>query len=85
MRWFQSDILIAEAPGLLHDVGRFSQLVEFGTFSDTDSINHGESGYKIIKHFEVFSPLPQPINNANFGKELCNLFHTLIKNPGLTL
>ena len=57
MRWSRSDILTAEALGLLHDVGRFSQLVEFGTFSDTGSINHGECGYKIVKQFNILSPL----------------------------
>ncbi len=57
MRWSVSDILTAEALGLLHDVGRFSQIVKFGTFSDTGSINHGECGHKIIKQFNILSPL----------------------------
>ena len=59
MQWSQSDIFIAEVLGLLHDIGRFSQLVEFLTFADEDSINHGESGYRLIKQLDILSPLPE--------------------------
>ncbi len=54
----QFDILTSEALGLFHDIGRFSQIIEFQTFSDPDSINHGEHGYKIIKQFDILSTLP---------------------------
>jgi hypothetical protein len=39
--------------GLLHDIGRFSQIDEYGTLIDSDSINHGERGYEVIIH-ELF-------------------------------
>lgn len=34
--------------GLLHDIGRFEQVRLYDTFSDKDSINHGEFGVKIL-------------------------------------
>jgi hypothetical protein len=46
--WDSGKINCAEALGILHDVGRFSQYAEFGTFSDRDSINHGERGWEIL-------------------------------------
>lgn len=47
--WPESDVNTAEAIGILHDTGRFSQFLEFGTFHDPDSINHGKRGYEIIQ------------------------------------
>ena len=34
--------------GLLHDVGRFEQLKNYGTFIDADSIDHAEYGAQIL-------------------------------------
>lgn len=42
------DIELAELIGLLHDIGRFEQVKRYNTFSDKDSINHGELGVKIL-------------------------------------
>jgi hypothetical protein len=51
------DIRTAEALGVLHDAGRFSQIVKFRTFSDSESFNHGEHGYDILVKSDVLSPL----------------------------
>ncbi|MFC1552939.1 HD domain-containing protein, partial [Candidatus Latescibacterota bacterium] len=51
------EIRTADALGVLHDVGRFSQIVRFRTFSDSESFNHGEHGYDIIVKSNVLSPL----------------------------
>ena len=59
MDWSQSDIYTAEVIGLFHDIGRFSQLVEYRTFADENSINHGERGYRLIKQFGILSFLPE--------------------------
>ncbi|MBT4482273.1 MAG: HD domain-containing protein [Candidatus Latescibacteria bacterium] len=59
MKWLKSDINVAEALGLLHDVGRFSQVVEYRTFYDPDSINHGERGFKVVGESGILSALPQ--------------------------
>ena len=44
----EEDIQLAELIGLLHDIGRFEQIRIYHTFSDKDSINHGEFGVKIL-------------------------------------
>lgn len=44
----KEDIELAELIGLLHDIGRFEQVRIYNTFSDKDSINHGELGAKIL-------------------------------------
>ncbi|MDD3147613.1 MAG: HD domain-containing protein [Candidatus Riflebacteria bacterium] len=46
--WSENDILLAEAIGLFHDVGRFSQYQEFKTYYDPKSVNHGERGYDVL-------------------------------------
>ncbi len=47
--WNPSDLRAAEALGFLHDVGRFPQLEEYGTFRDDRSIDHGERGWRAIR------------------------------------
>jgi hypothetical protein len=47
--WSPEKSNCAEALGWLHDVGRFSQFAEFGTFSDAASINHGIRGWKVVR------------------------------------
>lgn len=44
----KEDIQLAELIGLLHDIGRFEQIKNYHTFSDKDSINHGEYGAKVL-------------------------------------
>lgn len=44
----QEDIELAELIGLLHDIGRFEQVRIYHTFTDQDSINHGEYGVKVL-------------------------------------
>lgn len=42
------DIDFAWLSGMLHDVGRFEQLRQYGTFSDADSIDHALLGVQIL-------------------------------------
>lgn len=42
------DIDLAWLSGMLHDVGRFEQLRQYGTFSDADSIDHALLGADIL-------------------------------------
>lgn len=42
------DIKLAELIGLLHDIGRFEQLRRYNTYSDKNSINHGEFGVSLL-------------------------------------
>lgn len=34
--------------GMLHDIGRFMQLQDYGTFMDADSVNHAELGARML-------------------------------------
>ena len=56
--WPENEVITAEILGLLHDVGRFSQFAEFGTFVDTESVNHGERGYEVISRSLILSSFP---------------------------
>ncbi len=52
-------LLLAEAAGLLHDVGRFPQYSRYRTFRGRDSENHGRLGLRVINRhglLSVFSP-----------------------------
>lgn len=53
----EDGLAIAEAVSLLHDVGRFEQYRQYGTFRDADSVNHAELGAQILEDYEVLSPL----------------------------
>lgn len=78
MKWSKADVITAEALGLLHDVGRFSQIVEFHTFSDADSINHGEQGFQVVRNSGILSALPKDEQMKIFDGIK---YHNLIKIP----
>ena len=44
----RADVDLAWLIGLLHDIGRFEQLRQYGTFIDADSIDHAELGADIL-------------------------------------
>lgn len=54
----RSKVLIAEAVGLLHDIGRFSQYAQYRTFRDSDSVNHGRLGAEVLEKKSVLATLP---------------------------
>ena len=41
-------VLLAEAIGLFHDIGRFPQYARYKTFRDSISVNHGRLGAEIL-------------------------------------
>lgn len=53
-----SKIFLAEAIGLLHDIGRFSQYEQYRTFRDSVSINHGRLGAEVIEQEKALAALP---------------------------
>ncbi len=57
--WGPGKVNTAEATGWLHDVGRFPQWNEFGTFYDPSSIDHGAKGREVIESEGVLDFLPQ--------------------------
>ena len=44
-----ADAHLAEAGGWLHDVGRFTQWVEYGTYRDRDSVDHAQRGREVLE------------------------------------
>lgn len=54
----RNKVLIAEAIGLLHDIGRFPQYAQYRTFRDSDSVNHGRLGAEVIMEKNVLAALP---------------------------
>lgn len=44
----EEDVDLAWLIGLLHDIGRFEQLRNYGTFNDAQSINHAQYGAEIL-------------------------------------
>jgi putative nucleotidyltransferase with HDIG domain len=61
LSWSLPDQDLAEAAGLLHDVGRFEQCRRFGTFADARSVDHGDLGVEILAQAEFLTavaPVP---------------------------
>ena len=52
-------ILLAEAIGLLHDVGRFPQYRQFRTFKDADSVNHAARSVRVIVEEKILADIPR--------------------------
>jgi hypothetical protein len=46
---------IAQAIGLLHDVGRFKQFKEYRTYKDASSVNHSALGAQIMQYKGILS------------------------------
>ncbi len=44
----EADVQLAWLLGMLHDVGRFEQLRQYGTFIDSESIDHAQFGADIL-------------------------------------
>ena len=57
---------LAEVIALFHDVGRFEQLMRYGTFLDAKSINHAELGVEILKEKKVFNGIDEKIQDIIF-------------------
>jgi putative nucleotidyltransferase with HDIG domain len=71
MKWTPAEVDIAYLAGLLHDVGRFRQLVEFSTFDDEKSVDHAELSVKVLNDEGVLKP---------FGEESSEIIFQAIKN-----
>lgn len=59
--------------GLLHDIGRFEQFTQYGTFRDRESIDHGDFGVEILQKDNY---IKKYIDN----EEDINIIYKAIKN-----
>ena len=57
LEWSDEDKKIAFLVGILHDVGRFSQMAEFDTFNDDKSVDHAERAVNVLKESSLFETL----------------------------
>lgn len=62
--WSDKDVSTAEICGFYHDVGRFSQYKQYGTFSDGKSVNHGQHGFEVINTENMFKGMEKSISQA---------------------
>lgn len=62
--WGDEDIHTAEALGFLHDIGRFPQLEEYGTFMDAKSIDHGKRGWQAVHESGILDEVEPTLRNA---------------------
>jgi putative nucleotidyltransferase with HDIG domain len=49
MGWPEEDVCLAEAIGLFHDIARFPQFQQYRTFSDAQSVDHGDLGVQTLE------------------------------------
>jgi hypothetical protein len=43
-----AEISLAHGCGLLHDIGRFTQFVNYGSFRDANTVDHGVEGLRVL-------------------------------------
>ncbi len=69
--WRKRDAAVAEALGILHDLGRFEQYAARQTFVDTLGADHGELGARRLLDLAWLAPWPEPCRQA----VLCGVRH----------
>jgi putative nucleotidyltransferase with HDIG domain len=61
------DILLAEGCGLIHDIGRFSQFVRYGSFHDAVTVDHGQEGFRTLEDEQI----PQHFDEDDWERIAC--------------
>ena len=56
--WSAVDVNLAEAAGLFHDVARFPQFKQYRSFSDADTIDHGDLGAQTLETENLLNGVP---------------------------
>jgi hypothetical protein len=49
MDWPDEEVCLAEAVGLFHDIARFPQFQQYRSFSDADTVDHGDLGFQTLE------------------------------------
>lgn len=57
MDWEPEEVNLAEAVGLFHDTARFPQFEKYKTFSDADSVDHGDLGFRTLEQENLLDGL----------------------------
>jgi len=56
--WPEREVNLAEAVGLFHDVARFPQFKKYRSFSDAETIDHGDLGVRTVKTEDLLAGVP---------------------------
>ncbi|NLV96358.1 MAG: HD domain-containing protein [Desulfovibrionales bacterium] len=56
-----SDIFPYRLAALVHDIGRFPQFVQYGTYRDDDSVDHGELGAILLEQGSFLAPVSEDV------------------------
>ena len=83
LRLTEEDTMMAEVLALIHDVGRFSQYKEYGTFRDDLSVNHAELGAEEIAKADILDNLTTMEKELIRKGILYHNMHTLPKDEDL--
>ena len=60
LKFPESERHLAETAGLVHDAGRFTQFVRYGSFRDSDTVDHGVEGRRVLEAQGLsFQPDPE--------------------------
>ncbi len=77
----EGDKDIARVIALFHDIGRFPQYLQYRTFRDADSINHGLLSAEIVENSGILNGLP--LSERSIIIESIK-FHNALKAPTVT-
>ena len=67
--------MLAQVAALCHDLGRFPQYREYGTFLDSQSVNHAQLSARILKESSLLDFLPKAERDSvHFAVRLHNAF-----------
>jgi len=77
----ESDLFLLETAALLHDVGRFEQLIQNGNYTDSLALNHIQLGLNVIEQHEVLTSLEDEEKNLVID---CVKMHDLSVLPKIT-
>lgn len=65
MGWPEEERCLAEAIGLFHDIARFPQFRQYRSFSDAQTVDHGDLGFQTLENEDLLDDVP-----ARFRKTL---------------
>ena len=63
----EEDERVAYLAGLYHDIGRFSQLVEYNTFLDSESVDHAERSVQVLKENDVLNEMDESLQELVYA------------------
>jgi hypothetical protein len=58
MNWPEEDACLAEAIALFHDIARFPQFKQYRSFSDAETIDHGDLGVQTLEKENLLAGVP---------------------------